>query len=200
MTRETTYNDIYDAQRHFRVLLDAMARPGRINLLPSVEVSPPAPLTRGAAWIALALLNSDVHFHVGAADEAASAYLQANTGSRPSAASGADFLFLNGTGSAAALREAPLGLPAYPEGGATAVAMVGGLGRSSAQGGLALTLTGPGIEHQEQVCISGLSAEFLEIRQDRNAEFPLGLDFMFVTGDGHVLCLPRTTRVAWTVL
>jgi len=200
MTRETIYNDIYDAQRHFRVVLDAMARPGRINLLPAVEVTPPASLSRGAAWIALSLLNSDVRFHFAPSREDAAAYLQANTGSRPAPAAEADFLFLHGTDSAAALREAPLGLPAYPEGGATAVVMVAGLGRSSAQGGLALTLSGPGIEHQEQVCISGLAAEFLEIRQERNAEFPLGLDFMFVTADGHITCLPRTTRVAWTTL
>lgn len=200
MTRETIYNDVYDAQRHFRVLLDTMARPGRINILPAVEVTPPASLSRGAAWIALSLLNSDVHFHVAEAHEDASAYLQANTGSRPAPAAEADFLFLHGTACAAALREARLGIPAYPEGGATAVVMVAALGRSSAQGGLALTLTGPGIEHQEQVCITGLSAELLEIRQERNGEFPLGLDFMFVTADGHVACLPRTTRVAWSTL
>lgn len=200
MIRETSYDEIYDAQRHFRIVLDAMSRPGRINRLAPVALTPPAPLTVGAASIAFALLNADVGFHVAPEHTEAIAYLQANTGSRFAEATAADFFFLRGDDRYDPLREAPLGVPAYPEGGATAVILVDALGRSSAQGGLALTLTGPGIESRETVCITGLTTALLELRQARNVEFPLGLDFMFVTADGQLTCLPRTTKVEWTAL
>jgi alpha-D-ribose 1-methylphosphonate 5-triphosphate synthase subunit PhnH len=34
----------------------------------------------------------------------------------------------------------------------------------------------------------------------KNAEFPLGVDAMLVSADECVICLPRTTRVAWETL
>jgi alpha-D-ribose 1-methylphosphonate 5-triphosphate synthase subunit PhnH len=200
MIRETSYDEIYDAQRHFRVILDAMSRPGTVGQLGALALTAPTPLTPGAAAVALALLNADVGFHLDPVHTDAADYLRLNTGSRPAPALSADFVFLPGTASPAVLHEAPLGLPAYPEGGATAVVLVEALGKSSARGDLALTLTGPGIEHQATICLSGLSPEFLAVRQDRNVEFPLGLDFIFVTAAGELVCLPRTTRATWTNL
>ena len=39
MQRETTYDPVFDAQEHYRLLLDAMARPGKINTLPRLILS-----------------------------------------------------------------------------------------------------------------------------------------------------------------
>jgi alpha-D-ribose 1-methylphosphonate 5-triphosphate synthase subunit PhnH len=200
MNRETIYDDVYDAQRHFRSILDAMARPGKINRLGHVALDTPPALNRGAAYVGFALLNGDVTFHLAGFGRAEEDYLRANTACRPAPVDQADFLFLFGTGSSEAILSAKVGLPAYPDTGATAVIQVGQIGRSSATGGVQLVLTGPGIEKEEIVFVTGLRVEHLEALRARNTEFPLGVDAILVASDDCIVCLPRTTKVVWNVL
>lgn len=200
MNRETAYDDVFDAQHHFRSVLDSMARPGKVNRLGGPVLSPPLPLLPASAAVAFALLNADTAFHLEDFSQAASAYLVAHTHSRPAPPDKADFLFLPGTADAACLREAKVGLPAYPEGGSTAVIQVGQIGKSSSVGGLQLTLEGPGIETREIVFVAGLHAGLLESLKERNREFPLGVDAIFVTPHDALFCLPRTTRVVWNTV
>jgi alpha-D-ribose 1-methylphosphonate 5-triphosphate synthase subunit PhnH len=202
MIRETAYNEIFDAQRHFRTILDSMSRPGKLNRFAPIVLTPPAGLHRASAYVALALLNADVSYVVTAHVENAAEYLRANTHSRSAAPEQADFLFLKGDDAAgvAAIASAKAGIPAYPENGATVVIQVEHAGKSSATGGLQLTLEGPGVETREIVFVTGLRAELLAALKEKNAEFPLGVDAIFVTADECILCLPRTTRVTWTTL
>ena len=53
-TREAAYDTVHDAQRHFRVLLDAMARPGTLAHLQADHLQPPADLHRASALVGLA--------------------------------------------------------------------------------------------------------------------------------------------------
>ena len=99
MHRETAYDEVFDAQRHFRTVLDAMSRPGRVNRLTGPVLSPPAPFLPASAAVAFALLNADVTFHLTGFTDAAAAYLTAHTHSRPAPAAQADFLFLSGDSS-----------------------------------------------------------------------------------------------------
>jgi alpha-D-ribose 1-methylphosphonate 5-triphosphate synthase subunit PhnH len=197
MIRETTYDEIHDAQRHFRAVLDAMSRPGRICRLHSVALTCPPGLHAGSACVAFALFNADVTFHLAGYSEGAETYLRANSHSRPAIAEKADYLFLHGQGDAAPLQVAAVGTPSYPETGATAIIQVGRIGKSSGTGGLALSLTGPGIEHRETAFVTDLSPALLEALKARNTEFPLGIDAILISHDDCVLCLPRTTRVEW---
>lgn len=200
MIRETVYNEVFDAQRHFRTVLDSMARPGKINRFAPLALTPPADFPRAAAYVGFALLNADVAAHVAGYAETAAAYLRANTQCRTESAALADFLFLRGEDDPAPIAAAKTGVPAYPEGGATAVIAVGHIGKSSGTGGLQLTLEGPGIETREIVFVTGLRADVLETLKAKNAEFPLGIDAMLVSTDECVVCLPRTTRVVWNSL
>jgi alpha-D-ribose 1-methylphosphonate 5-triphosphate synthase subunit PhnH len=197
MNRETAYDDVFDAQRHFRSVLDSMARPGKVNRLAGPVLSPPSPFLPTSAAVAFALLNADVTFHLAGFNEAASAYLIAHTRSRSDVPANADFLFLHGNGDASPIREAKTGVPAYPEGGATVVIQVEQVGKSSSVGGLQLTLEGPGIESREIVFVTGLNPGLLEALRERNREFPLGVDAILVTPNESLFCLPRTTRVTW---
>ena len=56
------YDPIYDAQRHFRALLDCTARPGTIGLLEDVGVDVPPGIRRASALIALTLFGADTTF------------------------------------------------------------------------------------------------------------------------------------------
>ena len=201
MIRETSYNDVFDAQRHFRTIIDSMSRPGKINRFAPLALTPPPGMHRASAYVAFALLNADVSFVTSHAGHAAD-YIRANTHSRSAAPGQADFLFLRGDepDDAALIDVAKVGLPAYPEGGATAVLQVDHIGKSSATGGLQLMLEGPGIETREIVFVRGLRSELLATLQAKNAEFPLGVDAILVSADECVICLPRTSKAAWTTL
>ena len=41
MVREIRYDEVFDAQKHFRSLLDSMTRPGRISVLDAVPLDAP---------------------------------------------------------------------------------------------------------------------------------------------------------------
>ena len=225
MQRETTYDPVFDAQEHYRLLLDAMARPGKINTLPRLILSVPAggthpdaaafsdaaasgpapqprsgTLTDAAALVGFALLNADVRFFVdGAGSDAATRYLLVNTSGRPASLEEADFVFASGLASAALVEAMKKGSLPYPEEGATLVLSVAALS-AEASSGLALTLQGPGINGKKTFFVRGLSARLLEALQQSNVEFPLGVDLILTDGDGHVACIPRSSAFRWETI
>jgi alpha-D-ribose 1-methylphosphonate 5-triphosphate synthase subunit PhnH len=127
MIRETTYDEIFDAQRHFRTILDSMSRPGKINHLNSLRLWPPAGLHKGAAYIAFALFNADVSVHADSLGADVVEYVRANTASSVAEVAKADYLIFNGhvDSSVALIEEAKTGILAYPETGASAIIQVG---------------------------------------------------------------------------
>jgi alpha-D-ribose 1-methylphosphonate 5-triphosphate synthase subunit PhnH len=198
MIRETTYNEIFDSQRHFRTILDSMSRPGKINRFAPVPLTPPAALHKAAAYVGFALLNADASFHAAALGDEAVGYLRANTAGVVAEPGHADFIFIDGptAGIESLVSQAKVGIPTYPETGATVVIQVSAMGKSSATGGLQLTLEGPGVETREIVFVTGLRSGLLTALAAKNVEFPLGVDAILVGADDCILCLPRTTKVA----
>jgi alpha-D-ribose 1-methylphosphonate 5-triphosphate synthase subunit PhnH len=85
----------------------------------------------------------------------------------------------------------------YPEMGCTLIIQVSSI-KDSLSDTTNLRLTGPGIESQHIVSISDLSPRLLDYLSnetgERNAAFPLGLDFIFIDHN-QIVCLPRTTNV-----
>jgi alpha-D-ribose 1-methylphosphonate 5-triphosphate synthase subunit PhnH len=209
MKRETTYDPVFDAQEHYRLLLDAMARPGKINLLPRMQLSAPEALTEAAALIGFALLNADVSFHVvDAGADVATRYLLVNTSARSVDEEEADFVFASGQAPATLIEKMKKGSLSYPEEGATLVANVAalaaeaqGLGPASKQetpvGDLAITLKGPGVAGEKTFFVRGLNAQLLTALQQSNSEFPLGVDLILADGDGRLACIPRSNQVRW---
>ena len=57
-----------------------------------------------------------------------------------------------------------------------------------------LTLTGPGIEKQCYIDVQ-ITGRWIELRAEKNAEYPLGIDLIFTDRVGNILCLPRTTQI-----
>lgn len=196
MVREIAYNEIFDAQQHFRLLLDSMARPGKINQLDGVIVQPPGGLHPASALIGLALLNADVTFHTDG--PAIGEYLRLNTASRPADAASADFLFTNGRYEPASLIEAKIGLLTYPETGASVIIDVEAISAEPRAGSLALRLQGPGVDGHAVVFLRGLNKSFLQSIKLKNAEYPLGIDAIFTDPTGHICCMPRSNRFSWS--
>jgi alpha-D-ribose 1-methylphosphonate 5-triphosphate synthase subunit PhnH len=204
MQRETVYDQVFDAQEHYRILLDAMARPGTINVLPRMSLTTPPALTGAAALVGFSLLNADVSFYAdGEAADVVTRYLVVNTAARPESSEKADFVFAAGTASAALLADMKKGTLPYPDEGATLVASVEALAsEEQALGGkpyLALTLEGPGIRGKKTLFVTGLVSELVAGLQQCNQEFPLGID-LILTDPGHrIACIPRSSRVEWSM-
>ncbi len=181
---------VFGAQAAFRSVMDAMARPGTIVDL-AEPVSAPAPLeTAAAAFLAaLADYDSPVWFEVEDA-EAASAWVEFQTGAPVMAdPQQAAFAVLARGSAVTDWRRFSIGTSSYPDASATLLLPVEAL-----EDGAELLLTGPGIETQARIAPRGLPEGFVAAMQANAALYPLGLDILLVCGS-RVSALPRTTRL-----
>ncbi|SMF80433.1 alpha-D-ribose 1-methylphosphonate 5-triphosphate synthase subunit PhnH [Tistlia consotensis] len=179
-----------DAQRCFRILLDAMAHPGRIAELP-VAIEPPPGLMAASAALCLTLLDAETPFWLdpAAAGAEAAAWLRFHCGC-PLAADSRQAAFALVAGTAPDLTRFAEGDDLAPEASATLIWQVERLEESGP-----LVLTGPGIERKRALGLAPLAEGFLEAWAANGALFPCGLDLVLVCG-GRLAALPRTTRIA----
>lgn len=180
---------VSQSQLVFRHLLDAMARPGNIEMV-DLGIEGPETLDLAATAIALALVDFETPLYLdpALATPAAETYLKFHCGTRiVSEASDAAFAILD---------DAPddlgvfnTGTEEYPELGATLIIQVETIAADGP-----LTLTGPGIKESAQIGLPDVPAAFWEARAKQQRYFPLGIDLVFVSGS-EMVALPRTTNV-----
>jgi len=194
MTTSDTFagfgDPVRESQATFRSLVDAMSQPGRIVPLP-VYLSGPPPLNNGAAAIALTLLDVDSPFWMddylgtGAVRE----FIAFHTGAPlVSSQDRADFAFLSGEGKLPDLAGFSQGSPEYPDRSATLIILVDYMHNDSG-----VKLSGPGIKSSQRLTVAPLPEEFWARVQENNKQFPLGLDFIFVSQDAISVVLRSTT-------
>lgn len=181
---------VLDAQRSFRVALDALANPGQPQALAPAYL--PAPLTglHPATYaLSLALLDVDTPLWLAPAFDTPA--IRANLGfhcgcpivaDRPQAR----FALLNASG-LDDLDGFDVGNDRYPDQSCTLLVQLPAL-----SGGAETTWQGPGILQRQAVSLP-VEAGFWRARAARQA-FPRGLDLLFITAD-QVLGLPRSTRI-----
>lgn len=194
---EPSFNKVFDTQKIYRLMLDAMARPGKITDLPSLDIYPPSGLSGYVASLAFTLLDGDTTFAVLPENGLWQDYLAVNTGARAAAPTVADFILLAGQRHAPQISDFNRGSLLAPEGGSTLFILVDGIAADA--GGVRLTLTGPGIDGQAAVMIDGLVLANLESILSLNQEYPLGVESFLVDRRGHLLAIPRSTAVSWEV-
>jgi len=197
MQKEIQYDEVFDAQRHYRLLLDSMARPGKINSLPEMELTVPKGIHAAGALIGFALLNADVSYCAeGPSAYEVSGYLLVNTSARPASKEDADYIFINSGASPELLRQVKVGTLPYPEDSATLVLAVDGLAYEGE--GVGLTLTGPGVPGERKLCVAGATRAFFETLAGINGEFPLGIDVILTDADRRVAAIPRSTKIGFS--
>jgi alpha-D-ribose 1-methylphosphonate 5-triphosphate synthase subunit PhnH len=180
------------AQSTFRVVMDAMARPGTVRRLAGIAA--PAPLSPTAAAIALTLLDYETPFWLDAPLAAApevARWMSFHTGAPltrdPAAAA---FAFLADSAASPPFASFAPGSPEYPDRSTTLVLQVERL-----REGEGLILRGPGIAGSRRLAASPLPADFLDRLADNRAQFPRGVDVLLAAADA-VAALPRSLRVA----
>ncbi|MBN8920039.1 MAG: phosphonate C-P lyase system protein PhnH [Rhizobiales bacterium] len=183
---------VQSSQRVFRQVMNAFARPGTVcPLTESVEA--PAPLSRGAAMIALTLCDHDTRVWLDPALAAAPAvaeWLRFHTGA-PIAARPADaaLAFVADVDPLPDLMQFAQGTAEYPDRSTTLVVQVRDLAN-----GPKVRLTGPGVKGHATLCAAGRGDDFVVRMQRNRAQFPCGVDLLFVT-EHAVAALPRSIQV-----
>ncbi len=170
------------AAHAFRGVMEAMGRPGTLQTITGAE--PPAPLSTAAGAVLLTLCDTETPVYLaGHTDcEAVRAWLAFHTGAPLVGPSHA--MFAIGTWDALApLSAYPIGTSEYPDRSATLIVECPDLGANGAR------LTGPGINGSTSLSLPETSSF-----QANHALFPLGLDFIFTSGD-RLAALPRSTEV-----
>lgn len=166
----------------FRGVMEAMARPGKIQDIQGA--APPAPLSVAAGTVLLTLCDTDTPVYLaGDADtDDVRAWLAFHTGAPLAGPSHA--MFAVGTwDTLIPLDGYPVGTPEYPDRSTTLIVECAELEASGA------TLRGPGIKSE-----AALSLPETRAFQSNRALFPLGLDFI-LTCDSRLAAFPRSTEV-----
>lgn len=175
--------------RHYRVMLEAMARPGNVLAL-SEPAAAPAPLTGGLAALCLALVDLDTPLWLDpAADAACRQWLRFHCGcplvETPISAAFACVLDPSAMPPLGSFNQ---GEPEYPDRSATLFIEVESLAE-----GTRVRLEGPGIDGRQDLNVRGLPQDFWDQWSRNTQSYPLGVDVYFVSGR-RIAGLPRSVR------
>lgn len=177
---------VFGAQESFAALMEAMARPGRIQRC-EVLTDLPEGLTPAAAAALLTLADAETPVWTDAAG-AAREWIAFHTGA-PLVGAPRAAQFLLSTGAMPALAALDAGTDEIPQDSATLIVQLCTL--TDLRG---WRLTGPGIETSHRLAAEGLPTDFTAQWAANNANFPRGVDLILCAGD-RLAALPRTTRI-----
>ncbi len=197
MIREINYNEVFDAQIHFRTILDCMSRPGKVNHIGEIKIQTPGDWHPASALVAFALLNRDVTFYANNNNETVAEYLTVNTSAVPATVNKADFVFINGLDNGDILLNTNIGVLEYPEKSATVVIDVENIYDVPKDQTHEIILQGPGVETEKRVYVRNISDSILQALKEQNSEYPLGVDVILTDREGNIMCIPRSNNFSW---
>lgn len=171
----------------FRNVLQAFARPGTVYPLHE-SIS-----DRQGALDLLAACILDPECSIGANGpelEPVVSRIVRRTGCLQVVPSLADFVLV-GSGTRGDLANLCDGEPDYPDKGSTLVYFVQELYSSGGDS----HWNGPGILGSISPRIEGLDDGELDALREANSGYPLGFDALFIDTEGHIMAMPRSTRI-----
>ena len=192
---------VHDLQAVYRKTLDSMSRPGLINNITNQadKVNMEMSCYNSTFVLMLMLFDTEVKFKVFSEREAEMAKLiNELTYAKTTEVESAEYiLVLNDAkpeGLEKAFRMAYPGDLLNPHKAATMI-----LEADSMSNDRALILTGPGIEKECSINVK-TTDRWVELRAQKNLEYPLGIDLIFTDRDDNILCIPRTTQITKQVV
>ncbi len=180
-------------QSTFRTLVEAMSHPGQNYPLP-VDDSTPAEGPPALFSICSALLDHEVSYCVlGRDNHVLDGNIFSLTKARRTSIRNADYVIVPASSSDGQIAEAKRGKPDYPDTGATIIYLLEETDRKSSNHDIALR--GPGIDGTIRPDINSLDPQELKLIQKCNADYPQGIDCIFLNNSDQLMCLPRTTHI-----
>jgi alpha-D-ribose 1-methylphosphonate 5-triphosphate synthase subunit PhnH len=184
----------------FRSMLDSLSRPGTISQLTALEsVDVPQciiPL--------LAIVDVETRFAV--IDNSSTSLnwtelIGSATGAPPASLAESSWVVALSEPTRDNMEDLPRGSALAPERGCGLVVACASLSEGfdhgdATQESTSIALTGPGVDGQKIVTISGISNYFFETLCDLNGSFPAGVDVWMVDQSGQILALSRSTQIS----
>jgi alpha-D-ribose 1-methylphosphonate 5-triphosphate synthase subunit PhnH len=192
MKKEIVFDEVFDAQEQFRILLNAFAKPGIINTFCNFDFEVPSGFNTSSLIVAFALLNADVHFF--STDDVLNKYISLNTNSTLSGVATADFIFIRPEETQLAINHCKTGTLSYPEESATLVITVTRVANVFFENSIGITCSGPGIKDTNTFFVTGIASKEIEALLAMNEEFPLGVDIVLADDHLQIVSLPRSTK------
>lgn len=188
MDTKHKFDFVQDAQEIFRLLLDGMANPGKIELAGAYT----SRFTADGEWLSLsvALLDGEVSYWSnlsrGVKDE-----IHFLTGTGETGRGEADFLLIDGNEEPeAVLSQVRAGTYTEPEKSALLIV------REYEKPSVSVTLRGPGVPPGgRQIILGKRECGWLQAREKMGFEYPCGVDFLFLRPGGSFFAVTRKVEV-----
>lgn len=183
------------SQTVFRAVMDAMARPGSVHILPDVTKAP-GPLSGSASALFATLADADTPVWLDPAMNRSTEvrdWIVFHTGAPVvTTASEAAFALVAAPQNLSALNGFALGSQEYPDRSTTIILQV-----ASLTDGPMLVLEGPGIDGRAEIAPNPMPQHFAAQWKANRAAFPRGVD-LILAAPGCVAAMPRSTRIITT--
>ena len=187
---------VHDIQKTYRKVLNCMSRPGLIEDIEehSCKVDIDIDFLKPTLVMMILLLDAEVSFKIfSEKEEEITKLVNQLTYAKAKSVDEADFIFILRDAAPCdidlSFREAKQGSLIDPHKSATII-----LETEEVSNKKDLQLKGPGMK-EENYC--GIMAEgsWVEERSEKNAEYPMGVDTIFIDSNSNIMCIPRTTDI-----
>ena len=185
-----------EARRVFRVLVDALANPGRCYRLPPSAVG----RTPIAVVPLLAMTDPDVTIAVEPDRHGWAGVVATATGAPETDLDDAEWVAFLQAPSVTALRRLDPGSVYSPERGTRIVLTAAALAtvderHPAPRSATVVRLAGPGVAGHTDLAVDGIGGEVFAALAATNRGFPAGLDTWLVSDDGSVAAIPRSSSI-----
>lgn len=183
-TKKYIFNEVFDSQKVYRLLLDAMSNPTRIV---SIKEYSDKLFGKQPEMLALAitLLDNEVSFAVCGHDIISDEIVFLSQSPKASTES-ADYIFVTEPLMLeTAVSTAKCGTLRDPHKSATLIV------KNEGEPSCSMKLHGPGIEETVEFEATEAVKTAVELRDAQEYEYPQGVDLVFVSNNGDMFALPR---------
>jgi alpha-D-ribose 1-methylphosphonate 5-triphosphate synthase subunit PhnH len=187
------FHKVFDTQKLFRQLLNSMAYAATVKNVHGIcnGCDYAMDLYKSTQAIAISMLDTDTSYCV-LGNKNIDEKIAMITYCQKKSIENADYIFIaneNQFELPRVLEYAKVGTLIDPHSSATIIVEC-----NSCTTGKTYSCKGPGIKERKEIKIN-INCDWLDIRNEKNIEFPMGVDIIFVDRNYNLLALPRTTQV-----
>lgn len=188
MKKIHSFDEVFDSQKLYRLILSAMSKP---TTTVSISEYSAKLFGENPAFLAVAmtLLDNEVGFYA-CGNEALAGEIVSLTLAKREHPDTADFIFVaDAQYLKGAVEHAKCGTLSDPHKSATIVV------KTDDEKTIPARLCGPGINGVVEAELPEIAAQALKLRDAQFYEYPQGIDFIFIKGNGDLFAIPRLTGV-----
>jgi len=188
LSKKHNFDGVFDSQKVFRLILEVMSNPARI-----VNIKKYADKLFGEnpvfLAVAMTLSDNEVSFNT-CENNSLAENISSLTLAKKEKIENADFIFVCDLSRMKnVIENAKCGTLSDPHKSATIII------RNDENPSCSLTLSGPGIDGKITVNVTQTAADAIALRDAQNYEYPQGIDFIFISGDGEMFAIPRLVKI-----